>query len=293
MRGFSGTGFSVVGVKLILSRKGFDSSAGGCPSPIFPDGSLLALPIPDPLSPIRYRDLVFNSINVGRLVNQLTKGRIKAAGRAHLDPDLIASLYSRSAQWRPVFGQTGAAQGHLNKQGVAPGDVFLFFGLFRPVELHQRKWRFVPGSQAKHIIWGWLQVEQICPVDQLSSQQRSWLEYHPHLRLGEDLYNTLYLGRERLLLAGRARDLPGAGVFPTLAEAVCLTAGRQNKPSYWVLPRWFYPQNKTPLTYHGRVSRWSLTSEHCYLQAAARGQEFVLNTEEYPQALAWIAELIE
>ncbi len=34
-------------LKVILSRKGFDSSYGGCPSPILPDGTLLSLPIPD------------------------------------------------------------------------------------------------------------------------------------------------------------------------------------------------------------------------------------------------------
>ena len=33
-------------MKVILSRKGFDSSNGGCPSPILPDGTLLSLPIP-------------------------------------------------------------------------------------------------------------------------------------------------------------------------------------------------------------------------------------------------------
>src|ERR1035441_4619606 len=32
------------GMKLILSRKGFDSSAGGKPSPIFPDGTMISLP---------------------------------------------------------------------------------------------------------------------------------------------------------------------------------------------------------------------------------------------------------
>ena len=32
--------------KLILSRKGFDSGSGGCPSPIFPDGTVFSLPIP-------------------------------------------------------------------------------------------------------------------------------------------------------------------------------------------------------------------------------------------------------
>ncbi len=34
-------------VKLILSRKGFDSSSGGVPSPIFSDGRMLSLPIPE------------------------------------------------------------------------------------------------------------------------------------------------------------------------------------------------------------------------------------------------------
>ena len=31
-------------MKIILSRKGFDSANGGGPSPIFPDGRLLSLP---------------------------------------------------------------------------------------------------------------------------------------------------------------------------------------------------------------------------------------------------------
>ena len=34
-------------MKIILSRKGFDSSAGKQASPIMPDGTLLSLPIPD------------------------------------------------------------------------------------------------------------------------------------------------------------------------------------------------------------------------------------------------------
>jgi len=34
-------------MKIILSRKGFDSSYGGYASPIFPDGSILSLPIPN------------------------------------------------------------------------------------------------------------------------------------------------------------------------------------------------------------------------------------------------------
>ena len=44
-------------MKLILSRKGFDSSYGKVPSPIFPDDRMLSLPIPDKSSVIKYSDI--------------------------------------------------------------------------------------------------------------------------------------------------------------------------------------------------------------------------------------------
>ncbi len=59
-------------MRLILSRKGFDSSSGGCSSPIFPDGSMIALPIPDKRSPIQYQDLTWRGRNLGDVVAQLT-----------------------------------------------------------------------------------------------------------------------------------------------------------------------------------------------------------------------------
>lgn len=71
-------------MKIVLSRKGFDSSAGGCPSPILPDGQLLSLPIPDTLSPTRYADLGLPS----GLLDDLTRGRIELNHGAHLDPDI-------------------------------------------------------------------------------------------------------------------------------------------------------------------------------------------------------------
>ena len=44
-------------MKIVLSRKGFDSAAGGVASPILPDGKMLSLPIPDRSSPITYADI--------------------------------------------------------------------------------------------------------------------------------------------------------------------------------------------------------------------------------------------
>ena len=47
-------------MKLILSRKGFDSGYGQIPSLILKDGTLLSLPIPDDKAKTKYEDLKFN-----------------------------------------------------------------------------------------------------------------------------------------------------------------------------------------------------------------------------------------
>jgi len=41
-------------MKIIFSKKGFDTSFGKKPSPIFPDGSMISLPIPDAYSNCPY-----------------------------------------------------------------------------------------------------------------------------------------------------------------------------------------------------------------------------------------------
>src|SRR5437763_11628659 len=46
--------------KIILSRKGFDSAAGGCASPVLPDGRLVSFPIPDDEG-VPYGDLRFSA----------------------------------------------------------------------------------------------------------------------------------------------------------------------------------------------------------------------------------------
>ena len=78
--------------KLILSRKGFDSASGGCPSPIFPDGTMYSLPIPSGGAQITYGDLYYGDINIGQLVDDLTRrrypeNRFDARDGVHLDPD--------------------------------------------------------------------------------------------------------------------------------------------------------------------------------------------------------------
>ena len=99
---------------IIISRKGFDSSSGGVPSPIFPNGKMLSLPIPDSDSSIKYEDIRWNRHSVGDIVSSLTKDKIHSDFRAHLDPDLVRGSIHRPKGWRPALGQIAAAQGHID-----------------------------------------------------------------------------------------------------------------------------------------------------------------------------------
>ncbi len=280
-------------VKLILSRKGFDSSAGGCPSPWFPDGRGYALPIPDARSRIAYRDLDYDGIDVGKLVRDLTGDRRGGLRKAHLDPDLIASVYDREPGWRPCLGQAGSAQGHLQRQGVGPGDVFLFFGLFRAVKKVNRRWQFVPGSRPFHGLWGWMQVGSVHRVDDLAGSDWHWAAYHPHFQYEKDVQNTLYVASDRLDLGMGELARPASGTFRVLQDQHRLTAPGARNVTEWQLPACFYPQHEgDAMTYHQNLDRWSLENGVCRVRSAARGQEFVMDTTGKPDIRTWLQSLI-
>ncbi len=280
-------------MKLILSRKGFDLGNGGVASPILPDNTLLSLPIPDPASPIAYADLKSGDWPLGGLVESLTRKRIKRQTRAHLDPDLDHGICPRLAGWQPLFGQDGAAQSHLRNQGVSVGDLFLFFGWFRAVQRVGRGFRYCATAPDQHVVYGWLQVGQMLQGRALATAVPAWAVDHPHCHGSRGKQNTLYLAAPRLTLPGGIvpGQLSGAGRFPAHHNKLVLTAPGAPR-SHWRLPRWFYPTGeRPPLTYHGDRRRWQLDGEHLHLRSAARGQEFVLDTANYPAALPWLHEL--
>lgn len=279
-------------MKLIFSRKGFDSSSGGKPSPIFPDGIMLSLPIPDKASTIRYSDIMGNpQASVGELVRDLA--HIPPTYGAHLDPDLSASSVPRKRGWRPLFGQVNAAQKHLENNEVGAGDVFLFFGLFRRVERSASRWRFVPGCDPVHICFGWLQVAERVPV--LSwPKHKDWAFYHPHFRREQDLTNVLYVATCKLELPGFGTSaIPGAGTFPRHTSRLQLTAPQCKTPSLWLLPEWFHPRGRdSALTFHNDPARWQASKSGLLLATVARGQEFVLDCADYPEAVHWLHGLL-
>jgi Nucleotide modification associated domain 3 len=280
-------------MKIILSRKGFDSAAGGVPSPILPTGELYSIPIPDELSPKQYQEINAGEHSLGALVNDLSKGRIKPTYRAHLDPDLRYESIERGTGWRPLFGQAGASESHLRKTGVREGDIFLFFGWFKQVTQTAGGYSYVKGAPDQHIMFGWLQVERRI-VAGGSCDLPLWAVDHPHFD-GDKKYplNTVYTSTEKLTLPNVKTSRAGAGAFNRYHESLCLTASGQLR-SRWRLPNWFHPGGKnSSLSYHGNLRRWLLEDEHVLLQSAGRGQEFVLDCDEYPEAISWLGEILE
>lgn len=156
-------------MKIVFSRKGFDSSAGGVASPILPDGTLVSLPIPDPGSHITYDDLTRHEYPLGQMVEDLTEKEIRRDDKVHLDPDLEIGAYLRTPGWRPLFGQDGAAQGHLRNSGIKEGDLFLYFGWFRKVEFVNGHPLELPGAG---LFRGYSQ--ELCLTAVESSQRTVW-----------------------------------------------------------------------------------------------------------------------
>ena len=205
-------------MKLVFSRKGFDSSSGGCPSPII-DGVPRFIPIPtESRSDTRYEDL-----RLGELVEELTNGRVNSRTLCHLDP-MFQDGYC-------AFGQVGAAQSHLSNMEVGVGSTFLFWGLY--TELGTRLWH--------HRIFGYLVVEAVIEIGSKANFENLPWDFqfrHPHT-IGEwGSNNTVYLGHGNL-----ARNSP-----PTLR----LTANGCT-PSVWRMPEWL---RGSGLSYHRDPNRW-------------------------------------
>lgn len=282
-------------MKLIFSRKGFDSGSGGMASPILPDGSLYMLPIPDAEGRIRYSQIQHASHNLGELVAQLSAGRLSPDLPAHLDPDLYPDSLPRLPGWRPIFGQCGAAQTHLLNLQVQAGDIFLFFGWYRHTQWAGQRLQFrKEDKEGRHVIFGWLQIGQVLPVSDPASHP-DWSKYHPHLD-GHSRHpnDTLYLASEALSLPGLpAACRKGSGSFPCLSDKLVLSQAGASR-SIWKLPGWFYPaSSRKPLSYHAAPDRWTLQDDgSVILKSVGRGQEFVLDCADYPEAIDWLAGLI-
>lgn len=205
-------------MKIIFSRKGFDSSSGGGPSPIV-DGRALSLPIPDSKGISR---TTYGNLRLGRHARLASRGKLSARHLCHNDP-----LFPGDG--RAYLGQCGAAQTHLARQGVGAGDLFVFFGLFRD-----------QASMPHHRIFGYLQVEKVVDLTRCSEAERAALAAlgHPHALGLHAANDAIYCGR-------------GANNAPAL-DALRLTVP-EGPASLWQVPEWL---RQTGLSYHDKAERW-------------------------------------
>ena len=243
-------------MKVILSRKGFDSSVGGHANPILPSGEMVSLPIPSRLDTLAYRDIrIANGKTCADVIAELdARAAIDGCG-AHLDPDLVRRARPRKRGWRPSFGQTGAAAGHLRNQQVGIGDLFLFYGWFRHTELVGGRLRFVRG-EGFHGIYGYLEVDRVFSprIESLPT----WLHDHPHAmpNRATATNNTIFTGAR-------------AGVLG-FHEALVLTKPGE-KRSRWLLPERL---RRVAISYHDATA-W----RDRYFQSYPRAQEYVVHAD--------------
>ncbi|SDR12467.1 hypothetical protein [Virgibacillus salinus] len=271
--------------KVILSRKGFDGTTGGKPSPVI-DGKLMSLPIPRADSGFFYKDLAI-SPQESYLKIMMDLG-IRLYSETHLDPDLLKSIMgNRSNEWRGLFGQGGNSQGTLYNRDVGKGDIFLFFGWFKEVSKINGIWKYVPNAPEIHAVFGYLEVDQAIDI-RTGDSVPTWAKYHPHIK-DRNTYgnqrNTVYFATPTFT---KNVDKPGWGCFDFNKRLVLTKTGEKNK-SYWELPSCF--QNEQDNFTHN-INTWNvLPNGRIEMQTLGRGDQEVYIGGK-PEVVEWAEKLI-
>jgi hypothetical protein len=272
-------------MKVILSRKGFDETAGKQASPIMPDGTFLSMPIPGKeRDRTTYEALSYDGKTYAEIIKELkAKTEIKAGDYCHLDPDIRGSLLKRPKGWRGLFGQSNyknsGAQGILDNAKVKEGDLFLYFGWFRKTEFKASRLSY-KGPDV-HAVFGYLQIGKRYQTEQALPD---YAKYHPHAKCFTNEFpkNCIYEAAEKLSFNP---DLPGWGCLklnPKAKVSAILTQEGQTRS------RW------DPAFFKGvKMNFCSPDSfKNGYFQSAHRGQEFVLDVKNNTKAEQWVSTLI-
>ncbi len=273
-------------MKIILSRKGFDSTFGCQPSPIMPNGNLLSLPIPYSNDCNKYSDLSYEGHTYFDIIRQLNPyTKIKDNDTCHLDPDIRRDVKNREDGWKPAFGQHGAAQSHLIKNGVKEGDIFLFFGWFKFTQWNEGKLQYIKSSNYPngfHAIYGYLEIKEMISPKNDNKKMPDWLTKHPHADYGKKYKsnNMIYVS-----------DTDIAGYLKFDTKLILTKSGQPNRAT-WVLPEFFHPKSGVELSYNKILSLWKRGLENNTILETKRGQEFVFLKDPKGDVEKWALGLI-
>jgi len=281
-------------MKIILSRKGFDSSAGGWPSPILPNNYPLSFPIPHTGSKIAYEKMKLPpeaTLKIPKgiktyadLIKHLT-GMRKIGRYGHLDPDIYDDVLPRPKGWKAVFGQS-TAQTHLENNGVWQGkgkkadhgDIFLYFGWFRKTKVINDKLKYV--GQNLHLIYGYLEVDEVIDLKVKGSKAPKFAAKHPHVSEPKKnrAKNVIYVARKNFSWNRKKKGWCGFN----FNNRYVLTKDGMSR-SVWDLDKCF--KKTTKITYHSDKN-WKKDGFH----SNGRGQEFVIEPSE--AIIKWVKTMV-
>lgn len=261
--------------RIILSRKGFDSKAGGTASPIFSDGSFFSIPIPQKdKSPTRYQDLNFNGMSGTKILQEASVKSVLPHDYCHYDPLLSEKI--------GIFGQADGTQTELKNNNVGSGDLFLFFGWFK---------QFSKKGDDLHHLFGWLQIDDIIEgSDNIKRFLNKVNIKHPHGYEDVSRYsnNTIYVAKKNITIDHKHLSLPGHGLFKKTHNDLILTKNKSTR-SRWQLPKkYFSESNKLFLN---RL-KWKDES-NCLVDCIGQGQEYILDSKNNPKIVEWALDLIK
>lgn len=279
-------------MKVIFSRKGFDSSYGGFPSIILPeemDSKMISFPIPEtnPKSEgkkaeeIRFllkqrvmslKD-IFDELEISdkiKMPSDSAQKGLQNINKFHFDPEIQTVENMRSYA---AFGQSGSASSHLLNNGLQPGDVFLFFGTFKKTILENNKITYDSGMYEIHTIWGYMIVDDIIHVNKIEDVVKKYTGIKTHLH---------FINKENEEKNGNNIIICGKnfGTFD-YEDKYRLTKLGYSK-TIWELPDFF---RGADISYCNKVENPSR------FKSAEIGQEFVVTNFDELKMKNWLIDL--
>lgn len=304
---------------IVLSRKGFDTACGRCPSLIINGKQMISFPIPedseqndckafptysslkidlDDIGEKSLKDLILVSTGKSKKTifnkKELDKENHVEENepKCHFDPQLFN--YHKASDFVASLGQMDIAAKLLNKYDVKEGDLFLFFGNFKFVNdklepvLKEIKGKYeVPKNAFIHCIWGYMEIGKVIANPQNNGVPPYIKNHHPHMKY-ESSENFLYIAAERLSdrwrPEGCEEKLKGYGIFDFDSRLVLSPANDDEFETHKENLEGINQRinNKEP-----KRNTWTIlplyVNNAIKTQIPVRGQEFVLFPNSLPE----------